>query len=354
MKLLKTAAIFAALTATAIANAYTMPDNIWLTGWSTPNNETHMMYDVTARQKMTRVTEGVSENEREFVYAGYFDVGYVRFMFTPDQWGAAGAITSAKEMGIETTEGFEAPVIFNGETSTSDFVFAAAVEGYWKITLKLTSTEDKNAGTAKFEYLGAPGTYAYSFPTQIWMTGSATPTDNEPRTLMERTGYDTYEWTGDLSGDENQTKRFKFMGRPSGWELVDQFGPVENLCEITANEGKNAARSNVVAIQKVMKENEGLPAEQLNPKIDAEDKQFSVRESGKYHLTLKLQHSPENVATLTAVKITPTTVSELEAEDSEAVEEIYNLNGVKVSRENAVPGIYVVRKGSKAKKVVIK
>ena len=40
--------------------------------------------------------------------------------------------------------------------------------------------------------------------------------------------------------------------------------------------------------------------------------------------------------------------------DSNAVEEMYDLNGVRVDRASAVPGIYVVKKGSKVSKVMVK
>ena len=47
-------------------------------------------------------------------------------------------------------------------------------------------------------------------------------------------------------------------------------------------------------------------------------------------------------------------ISGIEADDSDAPAEYYNLNGVRVNADNLTPGIYIKRQGSKATKVLVK
>ena len=327
MKLFKAAVIFTALTAAGVANAYTMPDNIWVSGDATPNGFTNWINDwgVTGRQMMT------NEGEGTFVWMGKLttnNAASVRLFPTSNEWG----IAFAPEVdGTEiTTEEAEYPVKY----FETDNNFKILTAGYYKFTLTLTPDGEKD-GSLKVEYLGE-NAFKYDLPTNIWMTGSSTPngwtqgpTFSGGRMLMEKKGYNVYEYSGTLKAAE--TDGFKFVCEP--WAWYPAFGPVTNGEKITTEDGSY----DIVNL------------------VEPADAKFAVEKEGPYVLTLTLDPMNSDGGKLDVVyKGVPSAVSELEAEDTGAVEELYNLNGVSVSRENAVPGIYVIRKGCKAKKVVIK
>ena len=327
MKLLKAVAIFTALTATGAANAYTMPDNMWVTGGATTNGFTNWFDDkgVTARQMMT------NEGDGTFVWMGKLTTdngGTVRLFPSAAEWGRAFA--PAVDGTVITSQTAEYPVTYFDATDNN---FKIETAGYYKFTLTLTPSGSTD-GTLKVEYLGE-NAFRYDLPTNIWMTGSSTlnnwtqgPTFSNGRQVMEKKGYNVWEYSGTLKA---ATNGFKFMCDPWTWDPA--FGPVTNGMLISP-EDKSYDVVNLV---------------------DGNDTKFDVEKEGPYVLTLTLDPMNSDGGTL-AVKYSgiPSAVSELEAEDSEAVEEMYDLSGVKVSRENAAPGIYVVRKGSKVRKVVIK
>ena len=327
MKILKAVAIFTALTATGAANAYTMPDNMWVTGGATPNGWTNWINDwgVTGRQMMT------NEGDGTFVWMGKLTTDgdcTVRLFPSAAEWGRAFA--PAVDGTVITSQTAEYPVTYFDATDNN---FKIETAGYYKFTLTLTPSGSTD-GTLKVEYLGE-NAFRYDLPTNIWMTGSSTPNDwtqgptfSNGRQVMEKKGYNVWEYSGTLKA---ATNGFKFMCDPWTWEPA--FGPVTNGMLISP-------------------EDKSYDVVNLTGRDDAK---FDVEKEGPYVLTLTLDPMNSDGGTL-AVKYSgiPSAVSELEAEDSEAVEEMYDLSGVKVSRENAVPGIYVVRKGSKVRKVVIK
>ena len=324
MKLLKAAVIFTALTAAGAANAYTMPDNIWvsgdasLEGFENWNND----WGVTKRQMMT------NEGNGTFVWMGKLSLekgSSVRLFSTPNEWGKAFA--PAENGTVIAAEEGEYPVTYFDSTDNN---FNIETAGYYKFTLTLTP-DGETDGSLKVEYLGE-NAFKYDIPTNIWMTGSSTSGKWEQgpgvRTLMEKKGYNVYEYSGEL---EAATNGLKFIGAPWGWDV--QFGSTTDGVEIAP---------------------EDHTYEVVNL-ANRDDAKFNVQKTGAYVLTLTLDPMNSDGGKLDVKYVgVPSAVSELEAEDNEAVEELYNLNGVSVSRENAAPGIYVVRKGGKAKKVVIK
>ncbi len=325
MKILRKICLIVALTATGVANAYTMPDNIWVSGGATANGFTNWFNDwgVTGRQMMTKESDGT------FVWMGKLTTengGSVRLFPSPNEWGIAFA--PAVDGTVITSDAAEYPVTYFDKTDNN---FQIQTAGYYKFTLTLTP-DGAADGSLKVEYLGE-NAFNYDLPTNIWITGSSTtngwaqgPTFDEGRMVMEKKGYNVYEYLGTFTA---ATDGFKFVCEP--WAWYPAFGPATDGEEIAPADGSY----NVVNL------------------VDPADAKFAVAEEGFYILTLTLDPMNSDGGTLVVEYLGGSAVDQIDV-DSNAVEEMYDLNGVRVDRASAVPGIYVVKKGSKVSKVMVK
>jgi hypothetical protein len=325
MKILRKICLIVALTATGVANAYTMPDNMWVSGGATANGFTNWFNDwgVTGRQMMTKESDGT------FVWMGKLTTengGSVRLFPSPNEWGIAFA--PAVDGTVITSDAAEYPVTYFDATDNN---FQIQTAGYYKFTLTLTP-DGAADGSLKVEYLGE-NAFNYDLPTNIWITGSSTtngwaqgPTFDGGRMVMEKKGYNVYEYLGTFTA---ATDGFKFVCEP--WAWYPAFGPATDGEEIAPADGSY----NVVNL------------------VDPADAKFAVAEGGFYILTLTLDPMNSDGGTLVVEYLGGSAVDQIDA-DSNAVEEMYDLNGVRVDRASAVPGIYVVKKGSKVSKVMVK
>lgn len=328
MKILRKISLIAALSVSAAAFSYEMPTEMYVSAGATPNGWTNWFNDwgVTGRQMMT------NEGDGTFVWMGKLTTDgdcTVSLFPSAAEWGRAFA--PAVDGTVITSQAAEYPVTYFDATDNN---FKIETAGYYKFTLMLTPSGSTD-GTLKVEYLGE-NAFKYDLPTNIWMTGSSTPngwaqgpTFSNGRQVMEKKGYNVWEYVGTLkAGDDG----IKFVCEP--WQWYPAFGPATDGEVIAPADGTY----NVVNL------------------VETADAKFAVTKEEFYILTLTLDPMNSDGGTLAVEYLgagDDTAVKEIDA-DSNPVEEMYDLNGVKVSREAAGPGIYVIRKGSKVRKVVIK
>lgn len=206
--------------------------------------------------------------------------------------------------------------------------------GYYRLTLTLNpeGTQD-NAGTLSAEYIKNPPTYMLGL--------AAGKFDSKEAVAMTKNQNGTYSWEGTLDYDttdgnnEQSNKQFKFCFPTGDWKrvifLVPESATGAGVTPV-AEGTHNLKQSYEFGGQKVTDAFFGI-----NPGM-----------KGKYKITVD-----PAALTMTLAKDTDTGVRSV-AVEAEGVEEAYDLNGVKVDLQNAPAGVYIVRKGGTAKKVMIK
>ena len=160
---------------------------------------------------------------------------------------------------------------------------------------------------------------------------------------MKSLGNGKFTWTGTLDyattdGDENHAnKQFKFVTPTGDWNKVYYLVP-------TGAEADGY-------IQEVEPGSYPVKMTTWTEGRNGVDAFFGLKpnDKGTYTITMDVPNM-----TFAISKDTSVGVAEIEAAEADAAEEIFDLNGRKVSREGIAAGVYIVRKAGTAKKVIIK
>lgn len=457
MKLIKNILVGMAVVASASANAYDMPENMYLVGDATPSN-----------WKQDSPVPMVKENDNTFTWEGnLYNTGSeqaLKFLGQKD-WGpiAIYAETQGKEITTDPNQEFK--VVYGGD----DNKWKVQTAGYYRLTLTLDpSKPDSDAGTLTVNYLGE------SKP-EIYMLGMVPDRWGDSSEGIAIYGSDgIYTWTGDIYyyGDN---KQLKFALTKGSWNAVTYLVPAEvnlngNVLEVesgtypyqesredngglkdwfwgikagqsgqykvTVNTNDKTIKLDLLKLYSFDQKNTtelhmlGLAANSFDSNKPLEmtslgngkyqwkgtldhattdgdenhaNKQFKFitrkgdwdkvcyliptgadkdgdiheLEPGEYDMKMStwmdgqtgvdafygLKPNLKGNYIITAdvpnmkLKLeedTPTGASEIEAAETDAVEEIFDLNGRKVNREGIAAGVYIVRKAGTAKKVIIK
>lgn len=180
---------------------------------------------------------------------------------------------------------------------------------------------------------------------ELYMLGLAAGSfDSNNPLKMNSLGNGKFSWTGELdySTDDGNVdhanKQFKFVTSTGDWNEVHYLVPTD------------------VDVNGFTREVE--PGESYTMKMttfinggNGVDAFFGLKpnDKGKYTITADVPNMSVAISKDSSVG-----VSEIESSGVDAVEEIYDLSGRRVSRESADPGVYIIRKGINVKKVVIK
>lgn len=300
---------------------YTIPDQVFLVGTGSLNGwSTDDLVEMT-RNGNVFTYEGIlvgseSGEELKFLTGHYFEC---RNYYAPQD----GSVID--EDGIENQT-----VNYAG----ADNKWKVKKTGYYRLTLTLNpeGTQD-NAGTLSAEYIKNPPTYMLGLAAGKFVSNEAV--------AMTKNQNGTYSWEGTLDYDttdgdnEHANKQFKFCFPTGDWNrvifLVPESATGAGVTPV-AEGTHNLKQSYEFGGQKVTDAFFGI-----NPGM-----------KGKYKITVD-----PAALTMTLAKDTDTGVRSV-AVEAEGVEEAYDLNGVKVDLQNAPAGVYIVRKGGTAKKVMIK
>lgn len=457
MKLIKNILVGIAVVASASANAYDMPENLYLVGDATPSD-----------WKQDSPVPMVKENDNTFTWEGnLYNTGSeqaLKFLGQKD-WGPVAIYAETQGKEITTDPNQEFKVVYGGD----DNKWKVQTAGYYKLTLTLNpSNPESDAGTLTVNYLGEskpeiymlgmvpnrwgdssegiaiygsdgvytwtgdiyyygddkqlkfsltkgswnavtylvptevnyngnvlqiePGTYpyqessedngglkdwfwgikegqsgqykvsvntndktitlellkSYAFDkdnlTELYMLGlGAKSFDSNNPLPMTALGNGKFSWTGTLDyattdGDENHAnKQFKFVTPTGDWNKVYYLVP-------TGAEADGY-------IQAVEPGTYPVKMTTWTEGRNGVDAFFGLKpnDKGTYTITMDVPNM-----TFAISKDTSVGVAEIEAAEADAAEEIFDLNGRKVSREGIAAGVYIVRKAGTAKKVIIK
>lgn len=181
--------------------------------------------------------------------------------------------------------------------------------------------------------------------TELYMLGLAAGSfDSNNPLKMNSHGNGKFSWTGELDystddgNADHANKQFKFITSTGEWYEVHYLIPTD----ADANGfTKEVEPGNSYPMKMTTFINGG----------NGVDAFFGLKpnDKGKYTITADVPNMSFAISKDSSVG-----VSEIEASGADAVEEIYDLSGRRVSREKAEPGVYIIRKGMNVKKVVIK
>ncbi len=216
-----------------------------------------------------------------------------------------------------------------------DLKWSVKKTGYYHLTLSIKADgTESDAGTFSAEYVENPQTY---------MLGLAAGEFDSNTALAMEAGQDgSYSWNGELNyaasdgNPDHANKQFKFCFPTGDWNRVIFLIPA------------SATEAGVTQI------GEGTYDLKWSYEFGGQtvmDSFFGLNdgEKGKYQITV----NPSTLK-MTLKKNPDTGVSEIDSAEGDVVEEIYDLNGRKLSREGVASGIYIVRKSGVTRKVIIK
>lgn len=181
--------------------------------------------------------------------------------------------------------------------------------------------------------------------TELYMLGLAAESfDSNNPLKMNSLGNGKFSWTGNLdySTDDgiadHANKQFKFVTSTGEWNEVHYLVPTDADANGFTKEVESG-ESYTMKMTTFINGGNGV------------DAFFGLKpnDKGKYTITADVPNM-----SFAITKDSSVGVFEIEASGADAVEEIYDLSGRRVSRESVAPGVYIIRKGMNVKKVVIK
>lgn len=294
-------------------------------------------------------SEGIAIYGEDGVYSWTGDIYYydedkqLKFALTKGEWNAVTYLVPT-EVNLNGNVQQVEPGTYSYQESREDngglkdwfWGIMQDKSGQYKVTV---NTNDK---TVNLELLKL-----YSFDkdntTELYIQGLASNSfDSNNLTPMTSLGDGKFQWKGRLDydtedGDSNhKNKQFKFVTRLADWNKTCYLIP-----------GSAASDGDIQELEP------GEHDMKMTTWMDGHsgvDGYFGLKPnmSGNYILTADVPNMK--------VKLEEDTGTGMEgvAVEAEGVEEAYDLNGVKVNLQNAAAGVYIVRKGGTAKKVMIK
>lgn len=294
-------------------------------------------------------SEGIAVYGEDGVYTWTGDIFYygddkqLKFALTKGKWNEVTYLVPT-EVNLNGNVQQVTPGTYSYQESREDngglkdwfWGIDAGQSGLYKVTV---NTNDK---TVTLELLKL-----YSFErnntTELYMLGlAANSFDSNKPVRMTSLGNGKFQWKGSLDyatsdGDNNHAnKQFKFINREGDWDqtcylvpaAADKDGYIQQLAPGDYDMKKSTWMDGETGVDAFF----GLPENTKGDYIITADVP---------NMKLKLE------------KDTNTGIEGIEAEVN-GIEEMYDLNGMKVSLQNARAGVYIVRKGGVAKKIVIR
>ena len=181
--------------------------------------------------------------------------------------------------------------------------------------------------------------------TELYMLGLAAESfDSNNPLKMNSLGNGKFSWTGNLDystddgNADHANKQFKFVTSTGEWYEVHYLIPTDADANGFTKEVESG-ESYTMKMTTFINGGNGV------------DAFFGLKpnDKGKYTITADVPNM-----SFAITKDSSVGVFEIEASGADAVEEIYDLSGRRVSRESVAPGVYIIRKGMNVKKVVIK